>query len=140
MSTVKKILSSILILMLFACSTDDSIDSVTFNPPNWLIGVWDNESETAFLKTYIITDDAVILINQGGQNTNYSELIENDPYRTLIELEISNTVYKYNIIIDIPESLSSDYIVTFNKITDTDLLLNVNVNNESSVQMTYFKE
>ncbi len=139
MSTAKKSLTLIFILILISCDNSNSTDNSTFNPPNWLLGTWNNELETAFLKTYIISNDNVVLINQEDQETNYSELIENDPNRTLVEIENSNSIYKYKIIVDMPNGFPSDYIVTFNKISELELMLEVRITNVSYSQMTYFK-
>ena len=72
MSIIKKLLPLIFTLTLFSCDNSDSIDNSIFNPPNWLLGTWNNELETAFLKTYIISNNNVVLINQDNQETNYS--------------------------------------------------------------------
>ncbi len=126
-------------LTLISCQNDDTnIDNSSFNPPDWLIGTWDNSYETAFLKTYIITNNNVILEYQNNDLLDYTEFINKSSDNTLIEHEITENKYRYTIRNKLPDGEISDYEVSFVKVSNNELKLYITIPT-SMTSSTYYK-
>ena len=134
---MKKIL--LLTLLFISCNKDDSENNIIeFSPPNWLIGTWNHENMNAALKTYVITNNNIKVYNPENIETNYSEIITNDPTKTLDEREISQERYIFVIKSELPNGEISEYNVTFTKVSMTEFKLFII--GISAGQSSYFKE
>ncbi|HEY6144585.1 MAG TPA: hypothetical protein VIV55_14330 [Flavobacterium sp.] len=129
----------IITLAFISCHSDDG-DSHNpyFNPPEWLIGTWDHSQETAFGKSYIITNKTVILEYQNGDHLDYKEHLMKNPNETLIEHEISDTEYRYTIRDKSSYETLGDYTVTFVKISNNELRQTIETMHSISTS-TYYK-
>jgi len=135
---MKNIFLILITLLFVSCSSDDSdYDKSTFHPPEWIIGTWNHEYPDAILKTYVISVNNVTVYNPENHEINYSNTIKNDPSKTLIEIEISDKRYYYNIQSILPNGTKSNYEIDFKKVSDTELTL---YNASTLLTSTYFKE
>ena len=88
------------VLLIFACSGDDSNDNTSgttgnsFNPPNWIQGVWLNEANAAIGYEFRVDDICTIAGSQAICNKATIELYENAPgEQTNVYEEKSDTRY-----------------------------------------------
>ena len=90
------------VLLIFACSGDDSNDNTSgttdnsFNPPNWIQGVWMGLPPIDFIGYEFRVDDLCTILNsQATCNKAIIELSENtgQGYQTNVYEEISDTRY-----------------------------------------------
>lgn len=124
-------------LLIISCNSDDSeFNKVIFHPPEWIIGTWNHEYPDAILKIFLISTDNVTVYNPDDQEINYSNTIQNDPSKTLIEIEISDKRYYYNIQSILPNGTQSNYEIDFKKVSSTELTL---YNSSTLLTSTYFK-
>jgi hypothetical protein len=87
------------VLFIFACSSDSDSDNRptngnSFNPPNWIQGVWKEQPADYFSYEFRADDICNILGNQASCFKAIIELYEDVPnVQTNIYEEISNTRY-----------------------------------------------
>jgi len=122
---------------MLSCSSDDSQTVVTFSPPEWLIGTWNHENPEAVLQTYVVSENNVTLIYPNGNQLDYSEHINNNSSKSLVENEITDTRYSYTINDENLSDFEEDYYVVFEKNSDTEIELFINV---AGFTQTYFRE
>tara|TARA_Y100000385_G_scaffold129770_1_gene135125 strand:+ start:66 stop:452 length:387 start_codon:yes stop_codon:yes gene_type:complete len=86
-------------LLIFACSSDSDSDNRptngnSFNPPNWIQGVWMEQPANIFGYEFRADDICNILGNQASCLKSIIELYEDVPnVQTNVYEEISNTRY-----------------------------------------------
>ena len=86
-------------LLIFACSSSDDSNSSnsngnSFNPPNWIQGVWMEQSADIFGYEFRADDICTITGSQATCNKAIIELYEDVPnIQTNVYEEISNTRY-----------------------------------------------
>lgn len=107
-------------LLTNGCTKNDTNNS-TFNPPDWIIGTWDNKSEQAFLSTYIFTEDNALLVNINGETTDYTKSFANSE-ATVTEPIITEETYKYIVKHSFKDMFGVDETqLTYKKISETEI-------------------
>lgn len=116
-----RIVLMFLVAALFiSCSKEES--DTTFNPPQWLQGVWKHEYTGAFLNKYIITSNNIVLEYKDGERNDYSQFLSNNNIPLRID-ERSDTKYSYTFEENLPNY--ENYSVTFKKVSDTLITLSI---------------
>lgn len=111
----------VLLLFLTSCSSDD--DNSLFNPPNWLIGTWEINSETDGITKFVFTRNNIVHEKQNGLTLDYTEEYTNSFGSTIEELTISSSEYSL-ISTNLSGAISSTVTTTFVRISDTEIEFN----------------
>jgi hypothetical protein len=125
----------VFLLFLTSCSSDDT-DNSFLNPPSWLIGTWEINSETDGITEFVFTRNNITHEKQNGLTLDYTEHYTNDFGSTIEELTISNSEYSYKLT-GFSGGLKSTATITLVKISDTEFERTA-VGSHSSTENTVF--
>lgn len=103
---MKKTLFALLTLLIISCSDDDNNDNQNtsfINPPDWIIGTWQDKTlpETGQIGGFTFTNDNLILITSSGETiTNLKEGLQEGVDAGVISSNeiITDTEYELEII------------------------------------------
>ncbi|MDH7447675.1 hypothetical protein [Aquimarina sp. 2201CG14-23] len=114
-----------LLLVVTSCIGDDGIgnEQIIFNPPEWTVGVWENEDGDALSKTLIFTQTNIILENRDGNVVDFSQSIALNGNDALIEEIATQDMYTLTILIHEPNASEDVFTRTFEKATSNSLYM-----------------
>jgi len=111
----------VFIFLTIGCSSDDSSESNPINPPEWIIGTWQNDVESTFDNKYIFSVNNIIVESLDGTQVNYSEQIMSPDY-DINEITNSNSEYAFKLSYPTSSTSLSDINFSFVFISNTQLI------------------